>query len=224
MKILFLSDLHLGSPLFDHPKRVASLLHDNYDIVFIVGDIIDEWEMPIHSIVSEYIELISILNSLSNLVIIRGNHDPNIDKLQEIFPNAEVVKDYEIFVDNERIKIIHGHEFDDLILKYYWVAKLFFPFQWISERLGYNIKGKIRDLLHSIAMKKQDAQYNDLVLEIEKRAVDEYYGEYTSVVMGHTHLPKLVIGDFTYVNVGDWTDHSTYVLFEGSKFTLKGEY
>jgi len=223
MKILFLSDLHLGSPLFNHKARILSLLNDSYDTVVLIGDIIDTWEGPVNYIADEHEVLISRLNEL-NLVVVRGNHDPTFEVLHEIFPNASVLSEYNFEYEDMKIKATHGHEFDDLITKYYWLAKITFPIQWALQRLGLNLKGWLRDLLHSIAAKSQDKQYHDLVNDIEKRAIEAYGERYDAVVMGHTHLPKLVEGDCIYVNSGDWISHSTYVLFEDGKFSLKGEY
>lgn len=224
MRVLFLSDFHMGSPLFKHDNRVKSLLHNGYDTIIIVGDIIDSWEDSVWDIVEKHQGLINAINALNNVIIIKGNHDPGVAELNMIFPNAFVMPEYDLEFEDSVIKIIHGHEFDDLILKYYWAAKLFFPFHWVMSRLGFDFKGWIGRLFHSISAKIQDKQYHDLVYAIETRAVDTYKSNYMAVVMGHTHAPKVVEDDCTYVNVGDWVTHSTYVIFEDGKFLLKGEY
>jgi UDP-2,3-diacylglucosamine pyrophosphatase LpxH len=103
------------------------------------------------------------------------------------------------------------------------LARIIGSFQWILSRLGLNTKAFVRNLLHSIAAKLQDKQFDDLVSDIEKEAIDKYKSVYDVVVMGHTHLPKIVEGECTYVNIGDWTYNRTYVLFEDGQFMLKGE-
>jgi len=64
MKILFLSDFHLGSPLFESENEILSLLNDDYDMVFLLGDTIDTWEDDLWSIVTKNNVLLRKLNSL----------------------------------------------------------------------------------------------------------------------------------------------------------------
>ena len=46
-------------------------------------------------------------------------------------------------------------------------------------------------------------------------------------IMGHTHMPEVVIWVNehekikTYVNTGDWVEHSTYVLIKDGQLRLK---
>ena len=46
-------------------------------------------------------------------------------------------------------------------------------------------------------------------------------------IMGHTHIPEVVIwvneeeSIKTYVNTGDWVEHSTYVLIKDGQLRLK---
>ena len=64
--------------------------------------------------------------------------------------------------------------------------------------------------------KKQEKYYNDLVLDIEKESVRDYSEKgYKNVVLGHTHLPKLVNDYYNiiYMNSGDWTHNKTYAKY-----------
>lgn len=224
MRILFLSDIHLGSPLFKGEDMIESLLYDTYNYVIINGDILDTWEAPLSVLIRNNEAFINRLNEIEKLVIVRGNHDPSINELRIAFPDAALVSECLTIEDGDfRIKVRHGHEYDDLILKHYWLAKMFFPFQWVSSRFGVNLKGWIRDLLHSIAVKKHDPQYGDLIYDIEKRAVKEAMEEGChSVVLGHTHMPKITLGECIYVNIGDWISHTTYVVYDNGEFYLRG--
>jgi UDP-2,3-diacylglucosamine hydrolase len=223
MKFLFLSDFHLGSPLFESTDKVISLLNDDYDVVFLLGDIIDTWEGYVWYIVDKNYKLIEKLNSLNNLVIIRGNHDPDLEELQRVFPNKIVNVDYE-FHDGDKVGIVtHGDEFDHTVTKYYWLAKLFWPINWLFERLGINIKAFFRETYHSLAVKKDKKYYNDLILNVEKELVNKYKNKYHYIVVGHTHMPKLIVeDDYVYVNCGDWIHNKTYVIYKDGNFRLVG--
>ena len=46
-------------------------------------------------------------------------------------------------------------------------------------------------------------------------------------IMGHTHIPEVVIWVDenekikTYANIGDWVEHSTYILIKDKQLRLK---
>ena len=225
---LYLSDLHLGNPLFESEKAILKLLNEpKYDKIFILGDIIDTWETPVESIRKKHEHLITQINLRAKqgpVIIIRGNHDPNILVMHSIFDMCRIFES----LREGKTMFVHGHEFDELITKYYWLAKLIFPIRWLLERLGVNLLAYTRNLYHSVAAKKQNKQYDDLVLGIEKQAVAKYEKDFDYLVMGHTHLPKLVPRDADpddprkcdYINTGDWIHNRTYIERDENKFKL----
>jgi len=226
---LYLSDLHLGNPLFKDENTILKLLNEpKYNRIVILGDIIDTWEAPVESIRKKYDHLINQINLRAKqgpVLIIRGNHDPDILVMHSIFDMCRI---FESLREGSTI-FIHGHEFDELITKHYWLAKLIFPIRWLLERLGVNLLAYVRNLYHSIAAKRQNKKYNDLVIDIEKQAVSKYEKDFDYLVMGHTHLPKIVLRDSDpkeprkcdYINVGDWIHNRTYVERDGDKFKLR---
>lgn len=223
MKILFLSDLHLGSPLFSNESKsiIMALLDKEYDKIFLVGDIIDCWEEDLTTIGLSYFKLFAKLNKLDNVVVLKGNHDPSLADLQNFFPFKEVVTEYELYDGEKSMIIVHGDEFDSLVRKYSWIAKIIFPIHWFFERFGINLKGYFREKLYSIAAKKNDSYYEDLVLDMETKLVGKYKDLFDCIIVGHTHFPKKVEGDdFIYVNCGDWVHNKSYVEYIDGKFRL----
>ncbi len=224
MKILFLSDLHLGSPLFKSEDKILSLLEEEYDKIIFVGDIIDVWENNLVCIVCHNQDLLKKINSLNNVIIVKGNHDPDLHSLESVFYKKYINDSFELELDGKRILIIHGDEFDRLVTKYSWLAKLLFPIHWFLERFGINLKGWFRELYCSISSKRDKKYYNELVLNMEKELFNKYKDLYDCVVVGHTHLPKIIQEDnFTYVNCGDWVHNKTYVIYKDGQFIMRGE-
>lgn len=223
MRYIFLSDLHLGSPLFKSKNKVMELLNNKYDKVFILGDLIDLWEDDIENILYDNRDIITLLNQ-QNVVIVKGNHDPDINTLKKIFTNVEVVYSFELDMEGNKYLLIHGDECDDLLKKYFLLIKLIYPIQWIGERLfNLNLRGWLRTFLHSVSAKKQNKKYNDLVTDIEKTLVKKYEDSYDYLLLGHTHLPKLVKHDkLSYINCGDWIHSRSYVVYDNGVFTLEG--
>jgi len=174
MKMLFLSDLHLGSPCFKAYSELLNLLYVDYDKIFIVGDLLDVWEQKPSDILLRNSMIIDRINELTNVVIIKGNHDPEIAELEKFFPQKEIYHEHEFNVDGKKIMIVHGDEFDDLIRKYSWLAKILFPIHWFLERVGINAKWFFRELFYSVSAKTNKKYYNYLVLDMEKELVNKY--------------------------------------------------
>lgn len=221
---LLLSDIHLGSPLFKLEKQLISLLSDKkYERVFIIGDLIDEWEMDVGEILDKYKDVIDCINdSKKFIMIIKGNHDPSIDVLKAIFPGRAVYINYVINFGDKKTILTHGHEFNFMITKTLSLTKLLFPFQLLSERLGFNLNGALRDLYQSVASKIHHKKYNDLVFSMEKKAAEKY-SEYDVIVMGHTHKEKLVKlpDNKFYVNTGSLVHYPVYTEFSNNYFVTK---
>lgn len=225
---LYLSDLHLGNPLFKDEAMILKLLNDvKYDKIVILGDIIDIWEAPVDTIKSQYGDLINQINLRAKqgpVLIVRGNHDPNTLIMNSMFDMCRI---FEYLRDNDTL-FLHGHEFDQLITKHFWIAKLIYPVRWFLERLGVNLLAYTRNLYHSVAAKRQGKKYNSLVLDMEKHAVAKYEKDCNYLIMGHTHLPKIVLRnsdpdeprECDYINTGDWIHNRTYVEREGNKFKM----
>jgi len=223
MKKLFISDFHLGSPLFLKERQTTQLFNcSNYKEIYIIGDIIDTWENDVSKIIKQYDSLIRIINnSPAKVSIIQGNHDPSIDKLKFIFHSCDVVVNKEIDLDGKKVIMIHGDEFDAVVVKYLWMTKLWFPIHWVLERMGINVKGYLRELFHSISAKKQHKHYNDIVSAVEREAVKKY-SDYDIIIMGHTHLSKLVYTSKPiYINTGSLIHDPCCIEYDNGIFTKR---
>lgn len=221
-KKLIISDLHLGSPLFtfESEQRILNLLRDEvYSEIILCGDILDAWEDDPDDIVSDNNLIIEVINSISQIkpvIYIVGNHDPSTEFLSKVFPYISIVDKNKYYVFNYNTIMIHGHEFDDLIVKYSWLARILHYVHWVCERLfKINIKAFFRNIFYSISAKIKKRYYTDLVLNVEEDAVDAYKSKCQNLIMGHTHFPKLTYVDgFTYVNSGDWIHNNSYVEYD----------
>lgn len=228
MKILILSDIHLGNPLFNDHHRLNNLLEsEEFDSLVLNGDILDVWEKSLFDIVDENEEFIWLINGLSekmDVIYVIGNHDPSREDLVELFPNVKVVEEY---IFDKKTIFTHGQIYDEFIIDHSKWARFLYCIQWVFERVGINLQACCRNTLHSIAMKREKKYYNDLVFDIENEAtVSNMERGYNNIVLGHTHLPKLVDNyhDVIYVNSGDWIHNRTYAEYntDDNKFTIYG--
>ena len=124
----------------------------------------------------------------------------------------------ELLID-EDILIVHGDQFDDLVIKYSWFAKLIFIPNWLCERLfHWNLKASFREFFYSIANKRDKPYYSKLVGDIENEAKKYYENKCRYLVMGHTHTPKRVdIDNFSYINCGDIIHNKVCLEFDENK-------
>lgn len=219
-KTLFLSDLHLGSPLFELGTICGLILSPEYERVFLVGDIFDVWEDGLTDIVRKNRTLVNAINIASKekeVVYLIGNHDPLEEEVQQVLPQVKTCEEYEF----DGGIIIHGHSFDESIIKYSWLAKFTFFFHWIFERFGINLKAFFRNLYFSISNKRNKGYYKNLVLDIEEEAIKKYQYKYKFVLMGHTHFPRHVFSTIEYINCGDWIYNRSWAWYENGKFHVE---
>lgn len=215
MKRLILSDLHLGSPLFTKRKEVIqALCSEEFSDIIFNGDLLDIWETNIDNIKRDNLSIITVINDVSNkkpVYYILGNHDPQVKDIKKIFPNIIIVNELQI----DDLFIIHGDEFDNLVTKYSFLAKILFIPHWVGERLGLNIKAFFREITQSVSNKKDKSYYKQLVRDIDKAALKKYSKRCQYLIMGHTHSPKIIESpDCTYINGGDLIHNHTYVVFD----------
>lgn len=224
MDVVIISDLHLGSPLFNKKHDFLRLIKSpNYKVVILNGDVIDIWENKLEKIYdsnSNIIDEINLISKDKKVVYIKGNHDPEIKEIKNLFPNCQVINSYQ-FND---LFVIHGDEFDDFVNKYSFWSKLLFIPHWIGERFGLNLKAFFRNLTNSIANKRNKSYYKKLVNDINNEAINKYKDRCKIMVMGHTHDPKIIKHEeCTYINGGDLIHNYTYVEFntETNEYNLK---
>ena len=240
MKILFMSDFHIGSPLFKYKNLMEILTSDEFNEVYLLGDIFDIWHKRFNSIVENNLEFIGTVNKLSlkkNVYFVKGNHDPSIEELRLVFPNVKFADSIEVnkrkfygmeFKDGF---IIHGEIFDSLATKYSLVAKFLYYFQIAFEHIGINLQQFFRESFFSISDKSDKEYFLDLIGDIEDSTINLYENKYSYLVMGHTHTPKHITvttsylnTNFQYINCGDWISNHSYVVYDNGVFNLyKGE-
>jgi UDP-2,3-diacylglucosamine hydrolase len=219
MKIL-MSDLHMSSPLFKLDREIIDLYNDtNVESVYILGDIFDVWEGCLSKTLEKRKDLIDkINNSGKTVVILKGNHDPDIDRLKEIFNNVFVAKSHTIELFGKKTLLVHGDEFDGTE---FW-GKLLFTFQWPLERIGFNSKAWLREKIYKYKLWKTGLTNNSLVFDMEKKLVEKYGKDYNLIIAGHTHLTKLVKLDrVTYANTGNMLYNPSYLVADGNTLMIK---
>lgn len=219
MKI-FISDLHISSPLFKMEKEVVDLFNDTeVKEIYILGDLLDTWEENPYKTAEKKKDFIYELNQCGKIsVILRGNHDPEIPVMKEIFTNTVILDQHIMTLFGKKTILIHGHTFDDFVTK----NKSLFYIHFLAERVGLNLKGFFRTKYYNLIRFIDDAPKNSLVLKTEKSIVEKYSEDFDLIICGHTHIPKLVrLKEVDYINCGCVVYKPTYAVADKNMIIVK---
>ncbi|MFZ5434496.1 MAG: UDP-2,3-diacylglucosamine diphosphatase [Calditrichota bacterium] len=195
-KVLVLSDLHLGSPNCNARQVLRVLNEIPFDLLIINGDAYDH--LNLHRLRHHHREVLARIWELSNngiaVVWLKGNHDADILPLFN-----KVLEQYVIEHDEQRICVIHGHQFDSLLRKYpastALMSRLYYYFQLVvkSNKFREFIKYRSKSWLKVIG------RVRHLAIEYAKQH------HYSHIVCGHTHHAEITqVDGVTYVNSGDF--------------------
>ena len=225
-RTVWISDTHLGTAGCN-----AELLHDflhsiKPDTLYLVGDIIDGWRLkrgwywpPRHNDIVR--RVLKLANKGTRVIYIPGNHDEVLRDFTGLqFGGVEVVQEaIHTTADGKRLLVLHGDEFDGVVLYARWLAflgdfaysallRLNVWFNAVRRRLGLPywsisayLKHRVKNAVAFIG------RFEEAVAHAARdRGVD-------GVVCGHIHSAE--IRDFdgiVYMNDGDWVESCTALV------------
>lgn len=241
-KIYFASDFHLGTPDFEtsliREKRIVRWLDEvkkDATEIFLVGDIFDFWFEYKRAIPKGFVRLqgkiAELVDSGIPVHVFTGNHDM---WMFDYLPRELGVKLYREPIVREwngiKFYIGHGDGLGPGDKGYKFLKKVFASpvCQWLFARLHPNFGIWLADL----SSKKSRASTGDAdekFLGAENEWLAIYSKEYLEkehidyFVFGHRHLPiELEVGEkSTYINLGEWLNYYTYLVFDGTNCQLK---
>jgi UDP-2,3-diacylglucosamine pyrophosphatase LpxH len=238
-RTIFISDVHLGA-YGAKTEELANFLSENTcDVLYLVGDIIDFWKLKRSNFFpQEHVKIIQMILAMAEngtrVVYVPGNHDEILrNYLPMQFGNILLVDEaVHTTADGKKILIIHGDQFDQIMINAKWLMKL--------GDIGYEMLMRSNNLVHRIrtlfgyeywslsAYLKAKAKgavnfigrYETIVIQaVQSRGVD-------GVICGHIHHAEIrEIGCFTYINSGDWVESCTAITedYDG-KLSIKTYY
>ena len=230
-KTIILSDLHLGSPYCQIEKFLDFLYATTSETLILNGDFIDGWSLIRKGGWSHRCTrcLRVIVNKAreegTRVVYVGGNHDDFLDKVFPFsFEPIEIVREFEHQTREGTYLVTHGDGFDSVTSDHKWLAML--------GDVGYQLMMKSNSLYNRYS---EQFQWPDFSISRWTKArvksvvafVDKYEEQlqdlararsYRGIICGHIHTPAdKWIGDFHYLNSGDWVESNTAVVehFEG---------
>ncbi|OWK33598.1 UDP-2,3-diacylglucosamine diphosphatase [Sphingomonas dokdonensis] len=232
-RTIFISDLHLGTAGCNATLLLDFLKSHECDTLYLVGDIVDGWALrrgwfwpQSHNDVVRAI--LKMAKHGTRVIYIPGNHDEHFRDYTGLeFGGIELLdEDIHVTADGRRLLVIHGDQFDNVVLYQRWLAflgdhaytlllKSNRSVNWVRRRFGLpywslaaHMKRRVKNAVAFISRFEEA-----LAHAAAERHVD-------GVVCGHIHCAEIRrFGDITYYNDGDWVESCT-ALVETADGTL----
>ena len=226
-RTLCLSDIHLGTRGCKAEYLTDFLRHVQCRKLYLVGDIIDMWSLrkggwywsDTHNEVVR--RILAMAREGTEVIYIPGNHDDWLrGHLGTEFNGIRLAKhDLHTAADGRRYLVLHGDEFDTLIVSNRWLHQLgsltYDTLLEINRRLnlarkslGYPywslagfLKSRVKNAVRYITEFE-----NALLRNARRQRLD-------GVICGHIHHPRLHHeAGCLYANCGDWVENCTALV------------
>lgn len=250
MKAAFLSDVHLKGPEYPGHAKFMNFLGRlqgkgrvaqsgiaagmlTLDRLVIAGDLFDFWFARGDAIYPGFQPVVERLTALTHegvrISLCEGNHDFSLASYFSCQLGIDVYPDGAEFNEGGlRVLVSHGDTVDRGNLKYLALRgflrspvarclqnQLPLTFLWRLARLSSRMS------------KEMSRESQERLAELMYRfALGKFKDGYDAVILGHCHKPLLreVSNGSrrkTFVTLGDWITHDSYLLYDEARFTLQ---
>mgnify|MGYP002777993814 CR=1 FL=1 len=230
-RTIWISDVHLGTKGCNAPLLIDFLDHTDSETIYLVGDIIDGWRLkkklfwpPEHNDIVW--RILKRARRGTRVVYIPGNHDEVVRQFCGLnFGGVEIMRAaFHTTADGRRLMVLHGDEFDAIMLAHRWLAfvgdALYHLMMglngWVNQArkaLGMPYWSLSKAAKHKV---KNAVEFISKYEEIVARAAGERGVD--GVVCGHIHTAEIRTFDgIEYYNDGDWVEGCTALVehFDG---------
>jgi UDP-2,3-diacylglucosamine pyrophosphatase LpxH len=219
-RTIWVSDVHLGTKGCNAAMLIDFLDHTDSETLYLVGDIIDGWRLkkkfywpPEHNDIVW--RVLKRAHRGTRIVYIPGNHDEMVRPFCGMnFGGVEIKRaDVHTTADDRRLLVLHGDEFDAIMLAHRWLAfvgdALYHVMMelngWVNAArngLGLPYWSLSKAAKHKV---KNAVEFISKYEEVVARAAAERGVE--GVVCGHIHTAEMRDFDgIAYYNDGDWVE------------------
>jgi len=225
-RTIWISDVHLGTRGCNADMLIDFLDHVDSDTLYLVGDIIDGWRMKkkfywpdSHNDIVW--RILKRAKRGTKIVYIPGNHDEMFRQFTGLNFGGVQIRRSAIHetADGRRLLVLHGDEFDTVMLAHRWLAfagdtayTILMRLNWVVNKIRNRMglpywslskmaKHKVKNAVEFIG------RFEELVAKAARvRGVD-------GVVCGHIHTAEQrEIDGIEYYNDGDWVEGCTALV------------
>lgn len=226
VRTVWISDTHLGTPGCNAALLLDFLKSVRCDTLYLVGDIIDGWRLkrgwywpPLHNDVAR--RVLKMAKKGTRVIYIPGNHDEMLREYVGLnFGGVEIAAHaLHETADGRRLLVLHGDEFDGVVLYARWLAFLGDSAYSLLLRLNTAVNAVRRGFglpywSLSAYLKRKVKNAVEYVCRFEEavaHAARERGAD--GVVCGHIHSAEIRrFGNITYYNDGDWVESCTALV------------
>jgi UDP-2,3-diacylglucosamine pyrophosphatase LpxH len=225
-RTIWISDVHLGTRGCNADMLIDFLDSTDSETMYLVGDIIDGWRLRKRfywpSAHNDIVwRILKRAKRGTRIVYIPGNHDEMLRPYAGLhFGGVEIVRNaIHTTADGRRLLVLHGDEFDTIMLAHRWLAYvgdaayeglmrlnyvvnrvrtwMGLPYWSLSKMAKHRVKNAIEFI----------SKFEEVVAhEAGQRGVD-------GVVCGHIHNAEVRdIEGVAYFNDGDWVEGCTALV------------
>ncbi len=228
-RAIWISDLHLGTRDAKSDYLLDFLANTETDYLYLVGDILDLWKLKSWywpEVNNRLVELVQAkAKGGTRVIYVPGNHDEKLRDFVGSFIGGVHIQINAIHesADGRRFLVLHGDEFDCVVMHNRWLAhigdkgyeallRLNHWYNVVRRRLGFSywslsayIKNRVKEAVNYIGNFEQA-----VVAEAERHRVD-------GLICGHIHHASMRrIDGVSYNNCGDWVESCTALVEEES--------
>lgn len=219
-RTIFISDVHLGTKRSRTDLLLHFLKHTESEKLYLVGDIIDNWALKrrwfwdqSHNDVIQ--KLLRKGRKGTKIVYIPGNHDEAFrDFTAQRLGGVDIKRnDIHTTAEGKKYLILHGDEFDGVVLYHRWLALLgdrAYEFAVNANHYFNKIRRFFRLPYWSLSayLKRKVKRAVEFVGNFETAVVRKAKSKNVDgVVCGHIHTPEMrMIDGIHYCNDGDWVE------------------
>lgn len=219
-RTIWISDVHLGTRGCNAELLIDFLDNVDSETMYLVGDIVDGWRLKkkfywpaTHNDIVW--RILRRARRGTRIVYIPGNHDEMFRQFSGLnFGGVEICRDaFHDTADGRRLMVLHGDEFDAVMLAHRWLAfvgdaayhglmalnrhvnavrcRMGLPYWSLSKMAKHKVKNAVEFI----------SRFEEVVARAAaERGVD-------GVVCGHIHTAEMRIFDgIEYYNDGDWVE------------------
>jgi UDP-2,3-diacylglucosamine pyrophosphatase LpxH len=225
-RTVWISDIHLGTAGCNAEMLLDFLKSIECETLYLIGDIVDGWQLKKgwywpsrhNDVVRCWLKM---AKHGTRVIFVPGNHDEVFREYAGLnFGGVEVVHEaIHETVDGRTLLIVHGDEFDGVVMYAKWLA-------FLGDH-AYTLLIKLNRLVN-FARRTLGLPYWSLSAYLKKRVKNavSYISNFEQavahaahelgadgVVCGHIHSAEVrQIGEVTYYNDGDWVESCTALV------------
>ncbi|GHS97838.1 UDP-2,3-diacylglucosamine hydrolase [Bacteroidia bacterium] len=242
-KVYFVSDMHFGSTVFEHPKvtekrfvRWLDTIREEAKVLYLLGDIFDFWfeyKKVVPRGFTRFLGKIAEMHDQGTEIhFFTGNHDIwMFDYFQEEVGAIVHTKPLTVAIDGKNFYLAHGDGLGDDSHSFKLIRSIFhnrfcqvlfagIPSRWgIGFAHSWSKQSRQKGLASPAPYFGEDKEH----LVLYAKAYIKEHPDIDYLIFGHRHilLDLMLNRKSRMMIIGDWMQYFSYAVFDGKELNLE---